>query len=643
MQRWRILCAAVIVLGASPPPPPRALAVGVGPGTGVPAATGIETPSRLYGPLFEAVQMRRVFPDSKTFVDAVPKDDPAAIVRRYQEESRRPGFDLPAFVRRNFEVPRPREPGYRSISGQDVCSHIRALWSVLERGPDEADPRSLLLPLPHPYVVAGGRFDEVYYWDTYFTLLGLEEDGRRDLALGMVRNHASLIDRHGHVPNGNRSYYLSRSQPPFLAAMVELIAARSRDRGAVYAEFLAALAREYSFWMAGADALAPGQAHRRVVRLGDGTLLNRHWDDRDTPREEAHREDVETAKESGRPPGEVYRDLRAAAESGWDFSSRWLADGRTLSTIRTTELAPVDLNSAMFQLEVTLARAYDAAGKPERAAELRVRAELRRAAVRRRFWDAGEGVFTDYLWRKEERSQAVTAATLSPLFFGLATRAQAGRVAGVVRARLLEPGGLATSTVASGQQWDAPNGWAPLQWIAVEGLRRYGQAELAETIARRWIGTVVTVYRRTGRLMEKYNVSNPLLEAGGGEYPNQDGFGWTNGVLRKLLAIYPQAVAGNPGVGRCVNSPGGDDVPGDGRRTGPGRPHAAAPPAAAVLPLQARRAGLRARPAPPAEIGTRGRPCLLPDFPPAATARAAEPARIRREALHSVPGARTDA
>ena len=163
--------------------------------------------------------------------------------------------------------------------------------------------------------------------------------------------------------------------------------------------------------MDGADALAPGSAHRHVVRLKDGTLLNRYWDDRDIPREESYREDVNTAKAARRPPDEVYRDLRAAAESGWDFSSRWLEDGRTLSTIRTTDFVPVDLNSFMVKLETTLAQAYAAARKPEKAAELNARAELRKSAVRRYLWDADKGIFTDYLWREEKPSGTLTAAT----------------------------------------------------------------------------------------------------------------------------------------------------------------------------------------------------------------------------------------
>ena len=511
------------------------------------AAVGQDkTPSQLYGQLFEDVQMQRVFPDGKTFVDAVPRDAPAIVVQRYQDERRTPGFDLAAFVQRNFSVQRPKESAYRSVPGENVCTHIDNLWQVLERKPDDAERAaySSLLPLPRPYVVPGGRFGEVYYWDSYFTMLGLDESGRHYLALSMVDNFASLIDRYGHIPNGNRTYYLSRSQPPFFASMVELIAAGSRDPAAIYVTFLPALSKEYAFWMEGADTLAPGEAYRRVVRLKDGTLLNRYWDDRDSPREESYREDVATARASNRPAAEVYRDLRAGAESGWDFSSRWLADSKTLATIRTTALLPVDLNSLLFHLETTLAKAYALSHNAEKAAELSARAARRKAAVLRYLWDSGNGVYTDYLWREGRPSGTVTAATLYPLFFGLATTSQADRVAEVVQAQLLKPGGLVTTTIESGEQWDAPNGWAPLQWIAVKGLADYGESDLARTIASRWMNNAVAAYRRTGKLMEKYDVVDPSLASGGGEYPGQDGFGWTNGVLRKLLVLYRGAVVG---------------------------------------------------------------------------------------------------
>lgn len=532
-----------------------------------PEAFEVATPLELYGELFRDVQMQRVFCDSKTFVDAVPTEEtPETIAARYQQEKGQAGFDLTAFVYRHFTISRQaRLPGADGsgcdrIQDLDACSHIDALWPELTRLPEDTVPHSSLLPLPEPYVVPGGRFDEIYYWDSYFTMLGLQGSGRDDLALGMVRNFASLIDRYGHVPNGNRSYYLSRSQPPFFAAMVALVAESAAYPRSVYAEFLPAMSREYDFWMTGSDTLTPGSAHRRVVRLADGTLLNRYWDDQDTPREESYHEDVLTAGSSNRPHPEVYRDLRAGAESGWDFSSRWLKDDRSLATIRTTAFVPVDLNSVMVKLETTLAEAYAITGKTEQAAAFRERAERRKTAIRRYFWNEERGLFADYLWQEERVSDKVTAATLAPLYFGIATPEQARRVAGVVRTRLLQPGGLVTSTVVSGEQWDAPNGWAPLQWMAIEGLNDYGESALAAAIAERWMAKVIGVYEETGRLLEKYDVVDPTLVTGGGEYPTQDGFGWTNGVLRKLLVLYPEAVAPPAGMRWCGASPTNDNT-----------------------------------------------------------------------------------
>ena len=501
------------------------------------------TPAELYPGLFERVQLERVYEDGKTFVDALPRKAPAEILADYQRERAGPNFDLRAFMTSRFDVPQSATSDFRSNRDAGVEAHIDALWAVLERAPDQPSPHSSLLPLPYRYIVPGGRFREIYYWDSYFTMLGLEESGRHDIAVDMVSNFAYLIDRYGHVPNGNRTYYLSRSQPPFFAAMVELIAAR--DSGEAYRRYLPQLEREYDFWMAGAATLVPGEARRRVVRLPDGSLLNRYWDDRQTPREESYREDVETARASGRPPDVVFRNLRAAAESGWDFSSRWLADGRTLATIRTVELVPVDLNSLLYGLESTLARAYRAAGQERQATQINARAWNRRQAIHHYLWDPESGAFGDYAWRERRLTGHLSAATLYPLFFGAATAAQAQRVAAAVKDRLLQPDGLATTTVHTGEQWDAPNGWAPLQWIAIEGLNRYGHTQLAREIASRWIRENVDLYEAGGRLVEKYDVSGDAA-ARGGEYPLQDGFGWTNGVLRRLLALYPPAPAATP-------------------------------------------------------------------------------------------------
>jgi putative CocE/NonD family hydrolase len=498
------------------------------------------SPSQLYGELFQRVQMEKILGDSKAFVDRVPLQPPASIMSEYERVRANPDFNLRAFVEQHFADPVAAAAEYHSDLRQDVRAHIDSLWPVLTRGPDPSGPYSSLLPLPNPYIVPGGRFKEVYYWDSYFTMLGLEESGRHDMAVAMVNNFADLIDRFGHIPNGNRTYYLSRSQPPFFAAMVELVAARDGEK--TYTRYLPQLAKEYAFWMEGADQLTKGAAHRRVVRLADDTLLNRYWDDQATPREESYREDVETARASGRPVEEMYRNLRAAAESGWDFSSRWFADGQHLATIQTVKVLPVDLNSLLYQLERTLAKSYALAGQREQAKELQQRADARKAAMQRYLWDKRQGVFVDYLWEEGRASDAVTAAALYPLYFGVADRKQAEQTAAAVKKTLLAPHGLLTTPISTGQQWDAPNGWAPLEWIAIKGLRDNGQDELARTIAQRWIAKNIAVYRATGKLVEKYDVTGNAA-AGGGEYQLQDGFGWTNGVLRKLLVLYPQESA----------------------------------------------------------------------------------------------------
>lgn len=523
----RVVCMSFWLAGAAK----------VAPALSAQDATRVPTPPEVYGELFEQVQLNAIFPDSKSFVDALPNRPPEQVLGEYRQLRDQPGFDLKKFVAERFAAPPNVASGYHTVAGQDVRQHIDALWQVLERKRDDQRPHTSRLPLPGRYVVPGGRFNEIYYWDSYFTMLGLEASGRHDLTLAMLDNFAYLIDTYGHIPNGNRSYYLSRSQPPFFAAMVELAAAREGD--GVYGKFLPQLKREYQFWMDGAAALAPNSAHRRAVKLQDGTVLNRYWDDRNVPREEAYKEDIATARAASRGAPETYRNLRAGAESGWDFSSRWLADGKTLATIHITDLIPPDLNSLLYQLELTIATGCEAVADAACAKEMKGKAGLRKTAMNRYLWNARSGAFGDYDWRTKKLSDQVTAATVYPLYFNIADKTQAKSVASVVRATLLQPYGLATTAVSTGQQWDAPNGWAPLQWLAIKGLKNYGEEQLAGTIAQRWVGKNLQVFKATGKLVEKYDVTGNTA-GGGGEYPLQDGFGWTNGVLRKLLAIYPK-------------------------------------------------------------------------------------------------------
>ncbi len=501
---------------------------------GLPASDAL-TPADRYLELFEQVQSSGLFADSKTFPDCAPRMDPLDILIRYRRIKRRPDFDLPQFVSRHFWLPQQIDSQYVSNPENSLKEHIDQLWPVLTREPQDHIPWSSLLALPQAYIVPGGRFSETYYWDSYFTMLGLAESGRNDLLKCMADNFAWMIEKYGHIPNGNRTYYLSRSQPPVFALMVELFE-EDGVRGA--RRYYEHLLMEYAFWMDGAESLNLNQAYRHAVRMPDGSLLNRYWDDRDTPRDESWIEDVETAKHSGRPPNEVYRDLRAGAESGWDYSSRWLRDTQRLASIRTTQFIPIDLNAFLFKLESTIANLSGLKGDREGEAMFRQRASDRRAAVNRYLWDEEKGCYRDYDWRRGEQA-LFSAASIVPLYVGMVTHEQADRIAVAVRERLLTPGGMMATEYETGEQWDKPNGWAPLQWMAIQGFKLYGNDALGDEIAHSWLHTVNVFYQQHYKLIEKYHIAGGTpREGGGGEYPLQDGFGWTNGVARRLIGLY---------------------------------------------------------------------------------------------------------
>lgn len=498
--------------------------------------TSLQSPAEQYGALFAAVQEQRVFPDGKTFADAVPKRAPDAIMADYQAAPPATPADLRAYVLDNFTV-----PGVNDSPRPPLRDHIAALWPQLVRQPAAAPAGGSYIALPRAYVVPGGRFREIYYWDSYFTMLGLVADGRADLVEGMIDDFTSLIERFGHIPNGTRTYYLSRSQPPFFALMLDL---SKQTDGTIRARRLAALRKEHAWWMAGEGCVTSAAPCARVVRMPDGSVLNRYSDDRDTPRDESWAEDRATAaKARGRAAGDVYRDLRAGAESGWDFSARWLADPQDLASIRTGAVVPVDLNALMWAMERRIAAGCEQVADRACVRDFSRRAAARKAAMTRYLWQPREGRFADWLLSGQRASPVVSSAALFPLFVGLATPAQASATAAMTRRDLVAQGGLRTTPLRTGQQWDAPNGWAPLQWAAIEGLHRYGQERLAMDIAVRWLGTVNCTYLETGKMLEKYDVEERRA-GGGGEYPLQDGFGWTNGVTRAILDRYPALTPG---------------------------------------------------------------------------------------------------
>lgn len=485
------------------------------------------------GDLFEQIQIQGIFSDGKQIVDAIPVSNIENIVSSYQTDVIKPNFDLKVFVETYFNM--PEAANSIEIQEKNIDDHVLALWPMLTREAIQEQIHSSLINLPNRYIVPGGRFREVYYWDSYFTMLGLAQSGHIDLIQNMVDNFAFLIRKMGYIPNGNRTYYKGRSQPPFFSHMVELLCEINKDVSP--ALYLDEIEMEYDWWMHGYETLSEDKhAAFHVALMPDGSILNRYYDYNNTPRPESYKEDVELAAETLHKET-MYRHIRAAAASGWDFSSRWFSDNKNFNTIHTTDIIPVDLNCLLFHTEVLLSKWHNSAGNLEISRHYKLKSILRKNAIQKYCWNELCNFYFDYDFISARQKEQATLAACFPLFVNIATPQQAEAIAMRLHKDFLKPGGLVTTLHQSGQQWDSPNGWAPLQWVAVKGLMNYYMFSLAMEIARRWNNLNEKIFKRTGKMMEKYNVENLELEAGGGEYPAQDGFGWTNGVFLQLTAL----------------------------------------------------------------------------------------------------------
>lgn len=488
------------------------------------------------GELFERVQMEKIYPDSKTFVDCIPKEGLTYIHDRYEEEKTSHNFNLEKFVHKYFDQPPSFHTGFTTKKNVSLSSHIQNLWDVLTRKTEETN--NSLIPLPNPYVVPGGRFREMFYWDSYFTMLGLQISKREDLISDMIGNFYYQVENLGYIPNGNRTYFLGRSQPPFLSFMLDLLSKES-DHSHRQKQ-LDILIKEYDFWMNGKDTLnLEIPAAHRVAMLPDGSVLNHYWDENITPRPEAYRKDMEWAKGVS-DTKTFFRNERAACESGWDFSSRWFEDGKDIHTMRAANLISIDLNALIYHMEKKISAIAEETGKRATKEKFETFAAKRKKAVDQYCWDEDQGCYFDYDYVKKSPSNELTIAIAAPLFVQMSSQQQADAVAKILEQKFLKQGGFLTTLKVTGQQWDAPNGWAPLEWMAIKGLYNYGHKELAVEGAKRWMKTNETIFDQTGKMMEKYNVEHSAGDAEAGTYPTQDGFGWTNGVYlacRQLVEV----------------------------------------------------------------------------------------------------------
>ncbi len=377
-----------------------------------------------------------------------------------------------------------------------VLNYIDAYWPRLIR--QNPQDQHTLIGLPRPYMIpsdSGDMFQEMYYWDSYFTALGLVGSEHEQLILDMTENMIYLFNRFGVIPNGSRYYFLSRSQPPFLTSMIWLChdVQRRTDQAAardLVDRWMLVAEREHeTVW------LGTQQPHRRQVHAG----LSRYYDINSL-------------------------DILAGCESGWDHSAR--CEDRWLDHL------PVDLNAILYQREKDLERAALLLNDEHKADSWHRRAEKRKATILELMWDEREGFFFDYDYVNKRRTLYPTLAGFYPLWSGLATPLQAQRIVRDWLPRFEREGGLVTSlTHKLGCQWGHPNGWAPLHWLAVNGLENYGWTEEARRIRQKWCDNCTTVYEASGAMWEKYNVVETGGELEEGVYGSVKGFGWSNGVF----------------------------------------------------------------------------------------------------------------
>jgi alpha,alpha-trehalase len=454
----------------------------------------------------------------------------------------------------------------------DVEHLPRSIHHIGDLKPSEI-PAEGLLYLPNRYVVPGGRFNEMYGWDSYFILLGLIQDGHTDVAKGMVENFFFEIENYGAILNANRTYFFTRSQPPFLSSMIREVYEHPATGTTPDLKWLARAygyaERDYALWTspehrAGTTGLA------RYHDLGVGPVpemaddseyypdvirwLLAHRDDhpeylvdgtkKPTPEEAAQLAitscDVRVSHvcaqavvDGHRLSAAYYSGDRAMRESGFDTSFRFGPFSGS-----TDHFAPVCLNSLLFRYEQDMAHFAKLLGRTREAALWERRASSRHAAMDRYLWDAASSLYLDYDFVAGHRSSYHYVTTYYPLWAGAASTAQAAAVRGKL-SLFEQPGGLAESDVASGVQWDLPFGWAPTTWLAVSGLERYGFHDDAVRIAQSFSATVLDNFRRDGTIREKYNVvsGSANVKVAAGYKSNVVGFGWTNAVYLKLQQL----------------------------------------------------------------------------------------------------------
>ncbi|XP_048254050.1 trehalase-like isoform X2 [Haliotis rufescens] len=514
------------------------------------------------GPLLDKIQMAGIYEDSKTFVDMNLKDDPDTVLRAFDAMQTNNGSQIQGFLDQYFEGPGTEfeewTPGdyvenpsflgdVKDVNlkqfGKSLCGIWEQLGRKIKNDVRDHQDRYSLLYVENPFIVPGGRFRETYYWDSLWVVHGLLRCEMTQTVRGMLENFFFIIDRYGLIPNGFRVYYKKRSQPPLLAWMVESYYDVSKDMDALV-RALGPLEMEYQFWM----------TNRNVEVQVDGRnhTLNQYRTITNTPRPESYAEDVKTAGNvTEEQASNIYSNLASAAESGWDFSSRWFSrEDETNMGLNTTvikDIIPVDLNSILCRNERLLARFFNITGNNVKYRYYSERYERRKDAIQDVMWNQEKGVWQDYYIPNKSLRDYFFPSNIFPMYAGCYGNTDAERegmeekvVSYLEKQNVLGyEGGVPTSLSNTGQQWDLPNAWPPLQHVIIASLaegRRSQSKALAAQLAQSWVYTNYLGWKNTNHMFEKYDVNNVGRRGGGGEYDIQTGFGWTNGVVLDLLS-----------------------------------------------------------------------------------------------------------
>ncbi|KAJ1719533.1 hypothetical protein LPJ53_005725 [Coemansia erecta] len=533
------------------------------------------------GDLLHAVQMAKLFDDDKTFVDKPTKRPVKQVLAAFEAIG---GINatreaLKEFVSENFgeegqelkqvdDLPQfdPNPKFLEKVHDpllREFGRTVHGYWKTLVREQDLTKLCdgcvSSMLPLKYHFVVPGGRFREIYYWDTYFTIEGLLVSGLKDIAKSNIRDLLDLVRMFGFVPNGARVYYQNRSQPPMLALMLEQLD-QYEEEGRFVVGALDHLIKEYMYWE---------KYHTVTVRASDGDhVLNRYVVDTSRPRPESYSVDYTLAHSVSADPkrqAQIYSDMAAGAESGWDYSSRWVRDplappDKILQGIRTSHVVPVELNAILYFNEWYIASLLGRAGRHDEAKVFYVKADTRLKAMQSVLYDSNSGLYYDFILNDDNsgrgnQSDIFSAASVWPYWwFGnrvdSAGAQKAFSFVGEVLAK--NPGGIPATLINTGQQWDAPMAWPPLQYAIIRSAFAANDMKLTIDIAQAYVNNVFCAWYNTGgsipnvlaqlpgmtdtgHMFEKFNSTTVGVQGGGGEYTVQSGFGWTNGVLFSVL------------------------------------------------------------------------------------------------------------